>query len=462
MQLEEMTLVSVDDHICEPPDMWEGHLTRQWKSRAPRLVHKKDGTDVWVFEDRQIPNVGLNAVAGRPPEEYGMEPTALNQLRAGCYDVHARIDDMNASGILGSLNFPSVPGFAGELFALQDDKELGRVMTQAYNDWHIDSWCGAYPGRFIPLAIPMMWDPQLLADEVHRVARKGCYAISFSDNPAAKGYPSLHSDHWDPFWRACCDEGTVVCMHIGSGSGINFSEQDSPVEIMIVSTPISLFQCATDLVFSRVLRKFPGLKVALTEGGIGWIPYFLERADYTYKHHHHWTHQDFGDQLPSEVFREHILTCFIDDAAGIRNRDLIGIDTISWECDYPHSDCTWPNAPEILWPSVKDLPDEEIEQITFANSLKNYQYDPFAHIPKEKCTVAALRAQATDVDLSFKRGSGGKKPSDFEHGFVTIGDIQKQIANAFATPFDERKKALSAREADEMATKWSTRTMGEG
>ena len=116
MEMNDMILVSVDDHVCEPPDMWKDVLPEKWKSRAPKLVTRADGSDVWVFEGQQIPNVGLNAVAGRPPEEYGMEPTALSQLRKGCYDVDARIEDMNANGVLGSLCFPSVPGFCGELF----------------------------------------------------------------------------------------------------------------------------------------------------------------------------------------------------------------------------------------------------------------------------------------------------------------------------------------------------------
>jgi len=441
MEMNDMILVSVDDHVCEPPDMWNDVLPAKYKSRAPKLVTRDDGSDVWIFEGRQIPNVGLNAVAGRPPEEYGMEPTALSQLRRGCYDVDARIDDMNANGVLGSVCFPSVPGFCGELFARQDDKDLARVMIQAYNDWHIDGWCGAHPGRFIPLAIPMMWDPKLLADEVRRVAKKGCHAISFADSPNGLGYPSLHNDCWEPFWKACADEGTVVCMHIGSGSGMKLNDPEAPIEVMITGTPISIFGAATELVFSSFLRRHPSLKIALSEGGIGWIPYFLERADYVYEHHRAWTHQDFGgDKKPSDVFREHILTCFIDDDAGIKNRELIGVDALCWECDYPHSDTTWPHAPEKLWRSLEGLPTEHIDKITHRNVMEKFQYDPFAHIPREQCTVGALRAQAKDVDISDKPGGGGKPPSDYEKGFVTIGDIMKQLAQAYAVPWGEETR----------------------
>ena len=104
-----------------------------------------------------------------------------------------------------------------------------------------------------------------------------------------------------------------------------FSSMDAPVDVMITVQPINLVSCAADLLWSRVLREFPKIKFALSEGGIGWIPYFLERADYVYKHHHHWTHQDFGDKLPSEVFREHVVTCFITDRAGIQGRHAVGV-----------------------------------------------------------------------------------------------------------------------------------------
>ena len=362
----------------------------KWKDRAPRLVTKEDGTNLWVFEGQQIPNVGLNAVAGRPPEEYGVEPTALSQLRPGCYDVDARIGDMNANGVLGSLCFPTVPGFVGELFGRQaaaGESELAITMLRAYNDWHIDDWCGKHPGRFIPLAIPPIWDPEEMAREVRRVARKGCHAITFADNPGALGYPSLHDDHWDPFWKACSDEGTIVCIHIGSGTRLNMQDFNAPVEIMIAGTPITLFNCASELVFSEIFTKFPGLKIALSEGGIGWIPYFLERIDYVHQHHHRWTLHSFPNgKKPSDVFREHIITCFIDDAAGVRNRDLIGIDNITWECDYPHSDSTWPEAPEKLWASLDGVPDDDIHKMTWQNTTRHFQYDPFKHIPKEQCT----------------------------------------------------------------------------
>src|SRR6516165_10815654 len=174
MKADDMILISVDDHLVEPPGLFEGRLPQKYRDQAPKVVHNDRGDDVWTYLGAQIPNIGLNAVAGRPKDEYGIEPTAFDEMRPGCFDIHERIKDMNAGGVLGSMCFPSFPGFSGRLFAAADDKDLALAVLQAYNDWHVDEWCAAHPGRFIPMGLPVLWDPELAAAEVRRVAAKGC------------------------------------------------------------------------------------------------------------------------------------------------------------------------------------------------------------------------------------------------------------------------------------------------
>jgi predicted TIM-barrel fold metal-dependent hydrolase len=329
---------------------------------------------------------------------------------------------MDANGVLGSLNFPSMSGFAGQLWAKHDDKDVSRALLQAYNDWHIDEWCGTHPGRFIPCALPAIWDTEVMAAEIRRTAAKGAHAVTFSENPSKLGWPSIHSDHWDPFWQACSDENVVVCMHIGSSSALVITSPDAPFDCLITLTPMNIVQAAADLVWSQVYRKFPDLKVALSEGGIGWIPYFLERVDYNYRRHHAWTGQDFGDELPSEVFNKHVLTCFIDDKFGVASRQYLDMDNVMWECDYPHSDSTWPTAPETLWESIGGLPDHDIDRMTHLNAMHHFSYDPFsAQGGKENCTVAALRARAAGHDVSIR--SSGQQMSDVS-GSITAKAIQ--------------------------------------
>lgn len=407
MQVEDLVMVSVDDHLVEPPDMFDEHVPARHRDRAPRVERTDDGADVWVFEDQTIPNVALNAVAGRPKEEYGVEPTAFSEIRPGCYDVHERVRDMDAGGVLGSMCFPSFPGFSGRLFAACEDKDLALSVLRAYNDWHIDQWCGSYPGRFIPMALPVLWDAELAAEEVRRVAAKGCRSMTFTENPASLGFPSFHDEHWDPLWTALCDEGVVLSIHLGSSGQLAVTAPDAPVDVMITLQPMNICQAAADLVWSRVLKRFPDIRIALSEGGTGWIPYFLDRLDRTFDMHHLWTGQDFDGRLPSDVFREHFLTCFISDPVGVQLRRHIGLDNIAWECDYPHSDSSWPEAPEELAEVTADVPDGEIAKISHENAMRWYSFDPFAHRAREECTVGALRARAAGHDVAI-RSSGDR------------------------------------------------------
>jgi predicted TIM-barrel fold metal-dependent hydrolase len=416
MNVEDLVLVSVDDHIIEPREMFDAHIPARYRDRAPRVLTDDEGSEYWLFEGERAAYMGLNAVAGCPPEEYGLNPTRYDQMRKGCFNVDERVRDMNANGVLGSLNFPTFPHFCGQLFARQQDKDLSLAVVRAYNDWHIDEWCGAHPGRFIPCGITPYWDPALMAEEVRRIAEKGCHAVTFSENPEKLAHPSLHSDHWDPFWNACQENETVVCLHIGSSSSLLLTATDAPADVMISITPMNSFLALNDLMWTSIFKKFPRIKIAMSEGGIGWIPYALERMDYVYEHHHSWTGADFGGRRPSDVYRDHIVTCFIDDASGLELRHRVGIDSITWECDYPHSDSTWPNSPELLGKSLTGIPDDEVDKMTHLNAMRVFKFDPFEVRPRAKCTVGALRAEASDVDISIRslgrKNMGGMKATE--------------------------------------------------
>jgi hypothetical protein len=432
MHIEELVLVSVDDHVVEPPDMFDRHVPAAYRDKAPHVIRTARGDEAWEFEGQLRPNVGLNAVAGRPPEEYGFEPTSFAQMRRGCWDVHERIRDMNANGVLASMCFGSFPSLCGLLWARSKDKVVAHMMQQAYNDWHIDEWCAAHPGRFLPLAQLPLWDIGLMAEEVRRVAHKGCHAVTFVENPTLIGLPSIHDRAWDVFWKACCDAQIVLAIHIGSVWQPSPPSGDAAPETMMAGVPIAAFHTASDFVFSDVFRRFPDLRIALSEGGIGWIPYFLERIDYLNERHRSWTHWEFGGEHPSDVFRRHFLACFIDDTTGIRARDAIGVETISWECDYPHSDSTWPQAPERLLRSLGGVPDDEVDKITHQNALRWFHSDALCVAGgRPRATVGSLRAQARDVDLSLLRGKGGKPPAQPEEQRpVTARDILAQLATA--------------------------------
>jgi predicted TIM-barrel fold metal-dependent hydrolase len=428
MKMEDMVLISVDDHITEPAEVFDNQLSGEAFATAPKLKERENGANYWEYQGMQMGSVALNAVVGRPREEYGFEPTNLNQLRKGCYDVHARVDDMDVNGIAASMNFSSLAQMDGGVYLQAPDKALSLIHLRAYNDWHIDEWCGAYPDRFIPLGLLPLWNPQLMADEVTRLAGKGCHAVVFNDNPTKRGLPSVHSDHWEPFWKALVDNDTTVCLHIGCGNVSPHPSMESPIEVNIATMPMAVAFGAADWMNLAALHRYPTMKIALSESGIGWIPYLTERADYSHEQHGPWTHSNtyFGDMKPSEVFRRNFTSCFIDDAYGLRNLDLIGEDRVMYEVDYPHSDTPWPNAPEILWKSVQHLSDEAIDKITHLNAMREFRFSPFKQHTREQMTVKALRAEAArkGVDTAIKSQAGGERPAEIGvRKPVTSGDV---------------------------------------
>src|SRR5881397_171344 len=219
MHVDDMIMVSIDDHVIEPPDMYKGHVPAKWLDEVPKVVRNDAGVDEWVFQgEKTATPFGMAATVGWPQEEWGFDPGSYTELRPGCFDVHERVRDMSVNGVLASMCFPTMAGFNARTFSEAGDKELSLVMLQAYNDWHIDEWCAEYPGRFIPLSLPPIWDPELMAAEVRRVAAKGVHAVTFSEDPSKLGWPSLHSEHWDPFYKACVENDMVICLHIGSSS----------------------------------------------------------------------------------------------------------------------------------------------------------------------------------------------------------------------------------------------------
>jgi len=399
VQHDDLILVSVDDHICEPADMFEGHVPERYREHTPRVVDLPDGSQQWYYGEIAGRNLGLNAVAGKPPEMFNINPTRYEEMRPGCYDVDERVRDMSAGGQLAGLNFPNWTGFAGQVLQLGPDREVNLAMIRAYNDWHVDEWCGAHPDRFIPCGILPLFDVEESAREIQRLAEKGCHAVTFSENPVGLGMPSIHTDAWDPLFAAACEHATVLCCHIGSSSKSAATTPDAPPPVpMNLSSAMAIYTLG-DLLWAEFWKRFPDLRFALTEGDIGWIPYFLWRAEHTLDRHNGWIRYELPQgKGPTELFHERILCCFINDRIGVKLLDEFNVDNVCWESDYPHSDSSWPSAPERLEELMAGVDDATVDKITHENAMRHYQFDPFSIRPRERCTVGALRAEVGEVD----------------------------------------------------------------
>ncbi|TAL02239.1 MAG: amidohydrolase [Rhodospirillaceae bacterium] len=428
MKMEDMVLVSLDDHIIEPPDMYERHLTAEQKKFAPTFHTDKEGINYWLYDGRRIGGVGLNAVVGRPKVEYGMEPVSLSQMREGCYNVAKRVDDMNVNGVLASMCFPTVTMFDGNVFNTFKDKKQALTLLRAYNDWHVDEWCAAAPGRFIPCCLVPSWDMNATVDEIKRLAKKGVHSVTFSDNPVNRGYPSIHNEYWEPFWKVCAENEVVIGMHHGTGNAAPRFSPESPMDAWIVCMGLSISLALTDYLHLDALLRYKNLKFALIESGVGWIPYVLERMDFVLQQHGTWTHSNFGGKKASDIFREHFLCTFVHRDGGFNQEAiaLLGAHTICYESDYPHSDTQWPRGPEALWEYIGKLPDKQIDMMTHENALKAYAFDAFGKLGgRENCTVKALRTKAAHVDTTEHSKPGFSATAGTgSRGRVTTADVE--------------------------------------
>ena len=395
-------MISVDDHVMEPKELWQEQLPASLRERGPRTVREKvklsfkgghygfernaeDGQwcDVWLFDDLVTPTGLLHAPAGVPRDEQRNIPAVYEDFRDGTWDQTARLADMDLNHVDAAINYPNIfPRFAGQGFLERSDKELALACLRIYNDWMIDDWCaGAGKGRLIPLTLVPLWDPALAAEEVRRCAAKGSYAIAFSENVAKLGQPSLYTGAWDVLWEACQETDTSVSMHIGSSSSMPTTSDDAPLATSMSMYAQNAQGSLCDWVFSGSLERFPDITIAYAESQVGWMPFQLERMDAVWR-------DGRGDvdnvkTLPSEQVKGRVYGCVFDDLHGLINRDAVGTDHILWETDYPHSDGTFPHSRKIAHElfTAAGMDAQECRMVLRSNAVKAYGLDRFGVTP---------------------------------------------------------------------------------
>ena len=400
-------IISVDDHIVEPPHLWQERLPAKMRALGPRVEQAKWGDmslstgatynqeitedgqpgDYWVYEDRLIyvhkrhVAIPLDATPGGDLQKFDrtkMNITAItyDEMRPGCYEPKARVEDLLLAGVDGSIAFPTFPRFCGQTFMEGNDLELGLACVQAYNDYMIEEWCGDSNGHLIPLCLIPMWDVELAVAEVRRNAARGARAICFSEIPTHLGLPSIHTGYWDPLFALCEETKTVLCMHIGSSSKMPAASPDAPASTAIMLSFNNSMASLADYIFSGVLVRYPQLKLAYSEGQIGWIPYALERADNTWEYHSNWTRaKETIPEPPSTYYHGRIFGCFTNDAFGMKSIEDVGEDNVCFETDYPHTDTTWPFVQQEVERMTASLTDEQRYKVLRGNAIRMLDLD---------------------------------------------------------------------------------------
>jgi len=393
-------IISVDDHVIEPATVWSDRLPAKYLDVGPRIVRAPvkemefiggkftaipgepgdpgEAVDWWFYEDLRRPLLRLDTAVGYAREDITLKGITYADMRPGSFRLAERLEDMDINHVEASLCFPTMPRFCGQTFSEASDKELALLCVKAYNDWTVDEWCAPSGGRLIPLIIVPLWDPVAAAAEVRRNAERGVHAVCFSEIPPNLGLPSIHDadGYWLPFFEACNEAKVTINMHIGSGSKMPSTSPDAPAAVGSTLTFANCCFSMVDWLMSGLFNKYPDLKIAYSEGQIGWIPYILERADNVWMENRGWGGiADKVLQPPSELFREHVYGCFFDDPHGVRSIEEIGVDNVTYETDYPHSDSTWPHSLKIAEEQMIGLSDEVAYKVLRGNAIEMLSLD---------------------------------------------------------------------------------------
>ncbi|GAB7004768.1 amidohydrolase family protein [Nocardioides sp. AN3] len=390
-------IISVDDHIIEPPTLFQRWLPEKYQDRAPRverrmiskesklfngLVEDPDGDpgDVWLFGDSAYvlrrPILILDGVE-TTADMRGNEPATYDEMHPACYDPKARLEVMTSQHVEASLAFPTFPRFCGQALSEQTtkDRDFGLACVEAYNNFIVEEWCGDSGGRHIPLPVVPLWNPALAAAEVRRNAARGARAVTFSEIVGHLGFPTIHHGNWDPFFAACEETGTVVCMHIGSSSKMMPMPPDAPDVVATTLQFSNSYASMADFIFSGVLDRFPGLKLAYSEGQAGWMPYAMERMDHAYREHT-WGHGDVKmKELPSTYIRRNMYGCIFADRHAIANAHQIGINNLMFEVDFPHADGPYPHTVDHLATQFAGIDADTTYKIVRGNAIDLFQLD---------------------------------------------------------------------------------------
>ncbi|MGH7806229.1 MAG: amidohydrolase family protein [Candidatus Binatia bacterium] len=374
--MEKLKIISADDHLSETPDLWQKRLPKHLRESGPRFIDLEGGGQGWMLPGAQVPRpLGLDVMAGRKFEDYKVSGVRWDEVRPGCYDPHARLKDMDEGGVYATVLYPNAGlGFGGGR-GFSQDWEMAIACVRAYND-HLSDFCSVDTKRLAGAGQIPMQSPESAVAEVERLGKMpGIRAALLPLYPADDkewNHPS-----YEPLWSAIEANGLSVSIHIGEKRGQKIApwgmSQPGGIETMINTVTLGTAEAFAYMLWSGVFDRHPKLTVVSVESGIGWLAYFRERANNVYRRHRHWTKAGLQNE-PGTYFGKNIFATFEEDMAGILTRDLIGVETLLWSSDYPHTDTSWPKCRENIEEHFENVPDADKRKVVSENAARVYGF----------------------------------------------------------------------------------------
>jgi predicted TIM-barrel fold metal-dependent hydrolase len=368
--------ISADDHAQEHPEVWTARMSKaRWGDRIPHLERQADGGECWVVDGKKVELRGV-ALAGAAMADRARNPQRWEEVPKVAYVPSERLTAMDVDGVDYSVLYPSVAGRAGETFAGLDDPALELACTQAYNDWLIEEWAACSP-RFVAQCIVPLAPIDAAANEIRRAVTKGHRGVVLPSVPMLlREAPHINDPQYDPIWATCQDLDVPVCFHSGASREIEFPPYEGFTPevagaLEALTRPVSSVLVVANFLYSRILHRFPRLKVVFAETTLAWGAYELELADHQFERQR--INTEGYDLKPSELFQRqcHLVGWF--DATGIKTRHHIGLGNILWSTNFPQTTSTWPESRRVIARCFDGVPERERRQVLADNTAKLYK-----------------------------------------------------------------------------------------
>ena len=370
------TVISSDSHVFEPADLWTSRTEPKFRDRAPRVIHRsEDDTDWWVCEGMKGASGGTGSQVGKrfdAPETLNMADKIEN-VRPGGYIPEEHLRDMELDGVEVSIVYPS----QGLLLYSVPDSELLSALCRAYNNWLAD-FCQPFPKRIKGIAMLNLDDVQEGVSELTRCAKLGLAGAMITVSPPPGR--SYNLPEYEPLWAAAQDLAMPLSLHVAtnrSTAGDPTLDIEALDPAFMTNVDHWVRMSLASIIFAGVFERYPKLQIGSIEQELSWASHFLDRLDYTY------TQRARGkgwnkfktDMLPSDYFRQNVFLSFQEDALGIRDRHLIGVDNLMWGSDYPHPESTFPRSRQVLEEVLAECTEEEKAKIAGGNAARVYRFD---------------------------------------------------------------------------------------
>jgi predicted TIM-barrel fold metal-dependent hydrolase len=369
-------LISVDDHVQEHPEVWTRRLSRaRWGDRIPHIARQSDGTEHWVVDGQKVSLAGVASVGVVMPDR-AQEPQRWEDVPRSAYVPAERLRAMDVDGVDYTVLYPTVAGLAGETFGRLTEAELELACVQAYNDWLMEEWASV-SARFVPQCLVPLFPMEATVQEVRRAVQKGHKGVIYPAIPMhLRDVPHINEPDYDPLWATCQELEVPVCFHAGSSTQIQFPAyaELSPGQaaaLAALTRPVSSVQVVANFLYSRILMRFPRLKVVFAETSLGWGAYELETADHQFERQR--LHLEGYELKPSEMFHRQCYMTGWYDRTAIAGRRYIGVENILWSTNFPLATSTWPATRDAIARNFQGVPDDERAQMLWGNAAQLYK-----------------------------------------------------------------------------------------